>query len=86
MAARRKKKRKPIKYKTVSFKLSARQKKSLDAYCTVRSTTPIKLIKRSIQHFLSLNPEDPPPDYTTANQLDLFWEEDDVPYPSEEKE
>ncbi len=86
MAARRKKKRKPIKYKTVSFKLSARQKKSLDAYCTVRHTTTIKLIKRSIQHFLSLKPEDPPPDYTTANQLDLFWEEDDVPYPSEEKE
>ncbi len=86
MAARRKKKRKPIKYKTIAFKLSARQKKSLDAYCTVRRTTPIKLIKRSIQHFLTLKPEDPQPDYTTANQLDLFLEEDDLPYPGEEKE
>jgi hypothetical protein len=86
MAARRKKKRKPTRYKAISFKLTARQKKSLEAYCTVRRTTPIKLIKRSIQHFLSLKPEDPPPDYTTANQLDLFWEEDGEPYAEQDKE
>jgi hypothetical protein len=86
MAARRKKKRKPIRYKTISFKLTARQKKSLDAYCTVRRTTPIKLVKRSIQHFLTLKPEDPPPDYTTANQLDLFWEEEGEPYIVKEEE
>lgn len=86
MAARRKKKRRPIKYKVISFKLTARQKKSLDAYCSVRRTTPIKLIKRSIAHFLTLKPEDPPPDYTTANQLDLFWEEEGEPYGEQDKE
>ena len=74
MAARRKKKRKPTKFKAIVFKISARQKKSLDVYCKVRKTTPIKLIKRSIQHFLSLQPDDRPPDYVTANQLDLFEE------------
>ncbi len=86
MAPRRKKKRRSVKYKAISFKLTARQKKTLEAYCSVRHTTPLKLIKRSIQHFLTLNPDDPPPDYTTANQLDLFWEEDGEPYTERDKE
>jgi hypothetical protein len=75
MAALRKKKRRPIKYRAITFKLTARQKKSLEVNCKVRKTTPIKLIKRSIQHFLSLQPDFRPPDYVTANQLDLFEEE-----------
>lgn len=84
MAARRKKKRRPIRYKVVTFKLTARQKKSLEVYCKVRKTTPIKLIKKSIAHYLSLKPEDRPPDYVTANQLDLF--EEDMPNEDEQSE
>ncbi|OQX72986.1 MAG: hypothetical protein B6D64_14490 [Bacteroidetes bacterium 4484_276] len=75
MAAKRKKKRKPTKYKTIAFKITARQKKSLEANCKARKTTPLKLIKKSIQHYLSLKKEDRPPDYVTSNQLDLFDEE-----------
>jgi len=76
MAARRKKKtRKPIRYKTITFKLTARQKKSLDLNSKARHTTPLKLIKKSIRHYLSLQSDDPAPDYVTANQLDLFEEE-----------
>jgi len=85
MAARRKKKRRPIKYKTITFKLTARQKKSLDVYCKVRRTTPIRLIKRSIAHFLTLQPEFRPPDYVTANQLDLFEEDSPEVERQEEK-
>ncbi len=75
MAARRKKKRRPTRYKTITFKITARQKKSLEANCKVRKITPLKLIKKSIQHYLSLKKEDRPPNYVTANQLDLFDEE-----------
>lgn len=75
MAVRRKKKKRPTRYKAITFKLTVRQKKSLDVNCKVRKITPLKLIKKSIQHYLSLKPEDRPPDYVTANQLDLFDEE-----------
>ena len=75
MAPRRKKRQIRRKYKTVTFKLSARQKKSLDKYSKARNTTPLKLIKRAIDTFISL-PDDvpPPPAPTTENQLDLFVE------------
>ncbi len=75
MAAKRRKKRKPIRYKTITFKLTARQKKSLEANSKARKTTPIKLIKKSIGHYLTLQPEDPAPNYATPNQLDLFEED-----------
>ncbi|MFP4472020.1 MAG: hypothetical protein ACLFPE_15160 [Bacteroidales bacterium] len=76
MAQKRKKKRKATKYRIISFKLTDRQKKSLEKNCRVRRTTPIKLIKRSIDHFLSLQAEEKPPNYATPNQLDLFGEEE----------
>ena len=76
MASKRKKKRKTTKYRTIAFKLTDRQKKSLEKNSRVRRTTPIKLIKRSIDHFLSLQAEEKPPDYATPNQLDLFGEQD----------
>lgn len=59
----------------MTFKLTERQKKSLDKYARARNTTPLKLIKRSIETFISL-PDDvpPPPAPTSKNQLDLFKE------------
>lgn len=74
MAPKRKKKRKVKKYKTITFKLTARQKKSLDKNSQARRTTPLKLIKRSIENYLSLVEEAPPPAYITSRQLDLFAE------------
>jgi len=72
MAPKRKKKRKVTKYKIISFKLTARQKKSLDKNCQARRTTPVRLIKHSIDHYLSLMEEAKPPVYVTPNQLELF--------------
>lgn len=75
MARKSKKKPKKRKFKTVTFKLTERQKKSLDKYSRARNTTPLKLIKRSIETFTSLPDDVPPPQAPTSkNQLDLFKE------------
>lgn len=47
--------RRKRKYKTVTFKLSARQQESLEAYCRAHNTTPIKYIKNSIRKALSVS-------------------------------
>jgi hypothetical protein len=76
----RKKKRKPIKYKTVTFKLSAKQMKSLRNYCRARKTTPTKLIKKSIRHYTEYFSKEVPEKYHVShNQLDLFEKDHDTP-------
>lgn len=75
MARIKKKKLKGRKYKTITFKLTMKQKKSLDKFSKARNITPLKLIKRSIADFISLPEDAPPPkSYPTVNQLDLFTE------------
>ncbi len=75
MARQKKKKQTPHKFSTVTFKLGRLQKKSLDKYCKARGLTRIKLIKKSIEHYLNL-PDDQqvPQIYISPNQLDLFEE------------
>jgi hypothetical protein len=73
---KRKKRRKKVRYKEVTLKLSKNQLRSLDAYCTARKTTPNKLIKKMIRRFLTFNSKNIPEEsFATANQLDLFGEE-----------
>ena len=61
------------KYHAVTFKLTAGQYKSLKNYCKARKTTPIKLIKRSIERFTSHYEYEVPTElYLTENQLNLF--------------
>src|SRR5512138_3362628 len=43
-----KKKRKPVRYKTISITVTARQKKSLVNFCRSRKTTPTKVIKKAL--------------------------------------
>lgn len=74
MDKKAKKKKKVVKYKAITFKLSARQKKSLDQNCRSRKTTTIKLIKKSIDDYLSLRVEEKPINYVSPNQLNLFAE------------
>jgi len=70
---RKKKKRKKIRYKTFTLKLTARQKRSLERFAKSRRTTPIKLIKKAIRPLLenyadlevNMNNE-------KVNQLQLF--------------
>ena len=65
--------RKKAKYKTVAFKLSAKQMKSLKNYCRARKTTPTKLIKKSIRYYIeNFSEEVPQKYYATTNQLDIF--------------
>jgi hypothetical protein len=49
----KKKKRKPIRYKTITLTVTAKQKKSLVNFCRSRKTTPAKVIKKAIRPLLS---------------------------------
>lgn len=69
----KKSRRRNYKYHAVTFKLTSGQYKSLRNYCKARKTTPIKLIKRSIERFISHYEYDVPAElYLTENQLQLF--------------
>ena len=68
-----KRKRRNYKYHAITFKLSAGQYRSLRNYCKARRTTPIKLIKKNIERFITAYEYEVPQDlYLTENQLDLF--------------
>lgn len=49
---RKKKRRKAVKYKTITLKVTARQKKSLENFCKARKTTSNKIIKKAIRPLL----------------------------------
>ncbi len=77
MGPKKRKKKKKVKFKTVAFKLSARQKRSLTNYCEARKTTPNKLIKKAIRRYIEFYASEVPAEYfVTENQLDLFEEEE----------
>jgi|GEM_PF-1963125 excinuclease UvrABC helicase subunit UvrB len=44
--------KKKTRYNKITFKLTTRQRQSLEAYCRNNNTTPVKLIKDSINHAL----------------------------------
>ena len=70
---KKKSRRRNYKYHAVTFKLTAGQYKSLKNYCKARKTTPIKLIKKSIERFTSHYEYEVPAElYLTENQLNLF--------------
>lgn len=72
---KKKKTRRKSKHHAVTFKLTTGQYKSLKNYCKARRTTPIKLIKKSIERFISSYEYEVPAElYLTENQLDLFVE------------
>ena len=58
----KKRKRRNYKYHAVTFKLSAGQYRSLRNYCKARGTTPIKLIKKNIERFITAYEYDVPQD------------------------
>jgi hypothetical protein len=69
----RKKARKPIKYKVIAFKVTSRQKKSLENFCKSRKSTPIKVIKKAIQPLLDNYAHSVPlNNFVSVNQLELF--------------
>lgn len=74
MLPKKPKGRKPVKYKTITITITARQKRSLMNYCKSRRTTPSKMIKKAIRPLmenyadLQVNTSGP----VKVNQLDLF--------------
>ena len=72
----KKRKRKPIRFRQISFKLTEGQKAALDRYCRTYQTTPIRFIKALVNsHVERYRPDAPPPSYVTENQLELFDED-----------
>lgn len=69
-----KKARKPIKFKTITIKVTTRQKKSLMNYSKSRRTTPNKLIKKAIRPLLQnyADLEVTTNNHVKVNQLELF--------------
>jgi hypothetical protein len=67
------KRRKKVRYSKFTIKLSSRQKKSLENYCTARKTTPTKLIKKMIQRYINGFDKQVPDGYfVSERQLELF--------------
>lgn len=68
-----KKPRRKVKYRTITFKVTDRQKKSLLNFCKSRRTTPNKMIKKVLNPFLTnyagleVNTQ-----HVSVNQLQLF--------------
>ena len=76
MGARRKKRRKKVKFRPMSFKLTEQQYKALRVYCRRNGITPIRYLKKLINHQIERFKNDlPPENFITANQLELFSEE-----------
>jgi hypothetical protein len=74
---KKKKRKKTIKYKSVTFKISSTQKKSLENYCKARKTTPTKLLKKLLKPFLQNYSEKVPDEYhVSERQLDLFGDDE----------
>jgi len=71
-------KKKPVKkiqFVSVSFKLSKQQKRSLNLFCKHHGISPIKLIKRAIDRYISYVPEKDAKPYVHPRQLNIW---DDV--------
>lgn len=45
--------KKKVKYKSISFKISVSQKKTLDKYCKMQKTTAVKFLKKVINTHVS---------------------------------
>jgi hypothetical protein len=70
---KRKRRKKTVKYRDVSLKLSPNQKRSLLNYCEARRTTPTKLIKKMIRPFIQNFAREVPEEFCrAARQLELF--------------
>ncbi len=73
--AKRKPKRRPLRFKQYSFKLTEGQKAALERYCKMNGTTPVRFIKHLVNSYVErYRPEMPPPSFITENQLELFEE------------
>lgn len=68
-----KKRRKSIRYKSLTIKFTARQKRSLERFAKSKRTTPLKIIKKAIRPLLENYTElEVTSNNSKVNQLQLF--------------
>jgi len=73
LVQKEKTKRKKIKYFKFELRLSKPEKEIIAYYCTVKKTTPIKLIKNALRDFLKRNAADLKlPEVVEKNQMNIF--------------
>jgi hypothetical protein len=66
-------KKKKVKFKKISFKISDVQKDALEAICKRQKTTPVRFLKSVIKKQTArYKPSSAPISYVTENQLQLF--------------
>jgi hypothetical protein len=69
----KKKDRKPVKYTIIRFKLTRKQKKSLDNYSRMRGSTSTKVIKKQLRPLLENYADiEIKTTFKKASQLQLF--------------
>ena len=70
-------KKKKLKYKKITFKITDAQKEALEIVCKRQKTTPIRYLKSVIKKQTARYKANPQPvSYVTENQLQLFDLED----------
>ncbi len=69
----KKNKRRPVKYSIITFKLTRRQKRSLENYSKMRGTTSNKIIKKQLRPLLENYADiEVRHSFVKASQLRLF--------------
>jgi hypothetical protein len=77
-AARKNNRKKKVKYKKISFKITDAQKEALEVLCKRQKTTPVRYLKSVIRKQTARYRSTPAPiNYVTENQLQLFDLEDE---------
>jgi hypothetical protein len=72
---KKKTKKRRFRFKQIAFKLSEKQYRSLINYCKARKTTPLKLLKKSIDKYINGYDIQVPKQYfVSEKQLELFNE------------
>jgi len=72
MPRKKQKKRKQVRFRKVTFKLTSQQMKSLENFCIRRGTTPIKFIKKNLEPFLTQYRDVKPVPPPNHRQLTIF--------------
>lgn len=69
----RKPKRKKVKYRKMTFKLTDMQYRALMTYCRRYKTTPVRYLKTLVNNQVERYKQElPPPPFVSENQLELF--------------
>ncbi len=72
VSTKKKPKRKKVKYKKLSLKITAFQLEAMTKFCNRHKTTPVRFLKSLVQKQAAKYKAEMPISYTSPNQLQLF--------------